>query len=792
MYKRVMTEEGQGLSQTDFDRFGSYPQDGAAFSTRDLLTSGLVYAGFQTTTSDSVTVQAAVGRIYDGGRQYASEDVQERSVAAYVPVTAGLSVICLLVGQGQEISDDQEDRYYETPIDPQNPSAGTQQTVESAYRTKYRKAVLTIIPGVEGARPMAPAAPIGSVAIAEILITTSGIQSVTMRTDTLARRLDLVAAQQATIIDQLALVNANIDGLRADLAGIKAGLLSSASQSAIAALQVDLALVKDSLDLPDDGSPYWADRFLDLLETDTAHVDYDARVDEGVRFDYFNKAEFALSLYNPNDPNLMHAAAGLICPKYVNVDGVSVAAKTAEMLLGGTVAQAITVQHLTESRQRIRYGTAFTVCNNSAFWKSGKYDPIAGIFTDDQGNTYKAAAELSGWEGAGGGAVNHQYVRLQQFWVDTVQVPYDAYSVSEETINGVVKAQTFLQHQERWASRAWLGITSWEAGAEITAVLCECRADGTPDTDRVLAKVTKGAADFAAWPNHTNFTFGSPVFLQPLSAGGGKARPYALVFFTTGTIYVATADGQSFLGGNLFTTSDGVYYLGDLTKDICFGLDFCSFAVTQTSIQLGSWNLAGGIEDIDILAPMIVPSAANAIFEVNIGGTWRALSAAESDSGMITGLEPLYSARVTLMGTQWAMPIIGMGDSRVRLSRGKDSFVWIGPGDDDGVDGWSIGATASEIKLKLVVGAWDVAHHTLIAKCLSGAGFATSVTAGAPTTRVVPGREVARPDQESAVEMEFTFTLPTTPDTVKFRLEGDTTNYRVPFHIEWAAARKTA
>lgn len=791
MYKLVVTEPGQGLSDTDFERFGKYPQQGAEFSTVDLLTSGLVYSGFTTVASDAVTVQAAAGRVYSGGQQFASEDVQERSVADFVPVTAGHSVICLLVGQGQEISDDQEDRYYETPIDPNNPSTGTQQSIRSAYRTKFRKAVLVVVPGTASVRPVAPSAPIGSVAIAEILVTTSGIQSVTMRSDTRAAKLDVVAAAQAGILSQIALIRADIDGLRADLAGLKAGLLSSASKAALAALQVDLALVKDNLDLPDDGSPYWADRFLDLSETDADHVDFDARVDEGIRFNFYNSDEFALSLYNANDPNVMHASSGLICPKYKAVEGIAVTAKTGEEPLGGVSVQSITIEHLTESRRRIRYGSSYTICNNSAYWGSGKYDPIAGVFTDQYGNTFKAAPELSGWEY--GGSVNHQYIRLQQFWEDTISVPYDKYTVNQTTLAGVVRAQTFLQHQERWTPRTWLGITSWEAGAEITAVLCECRPDGAPDTDRVLKRVTKAAADFKVWPERTYFEHGTPVFTRPLGAGQGKARAYAIVWFVTGTVYAATADGSSFLGGNRFTTTDGTAYDVDLTKDWCFGVDYCSFDITNIPVRLGAWNLAGGIHDIDILAPTIVPTAANADFEINVSGAWRKLSKQESDSGMINGLTTLYEARVVLNGTQWGMPIIEMGDSRVRLSNLKSSFKWIGPGDADGSDGWVIGSTADEIKLKVVVGAWDAAHHTLTAKCLSGAGFATSVTAPAPTVRVVPGREVARPDQETAVEMEFTFDVSAThPGTVKFRLEGATDNNRLPFHIEWAAARKTA
>lgn len=789
MFKRVIVEEGQGVSEVDFERLGSYPQTGFEHLGRDLLTAGLVYAGFTATTSDTVSVQLAPGRIYENGKMFASETVQERSVASYVPITAGQSVICLIVGQGQEVSDDLENRYYERPIDVQNPDAGTQQTVDDAYRTKNRKAVLTVYPGIEGARPVAPIAPIGSVAIAEVLITTSGIQSVTMRADTAAVRLDQQAAMIAALVEGMAVLNQNLDGLRADQAGVKAQLMSSASRNALSSLQVDMALLKDQLDISDDGSPYWSDRFLDYGETDydpetaTGHVDFDALVEEGIRFNHAGVNEQPLSLYNPNDPNLSHAANGLICPKYTAVEGIAVKAATGEMPLGGLSVQTITVEHLTEKRERIRYGKSKNICNNSAFWKSGKYDPIKGVFTAANGDTYKAAPLLSGYHTGGG--QTYQHLRLQQFWTDTISVPYDKFKANETTIAGVVKAQTFLVHQERWTPRLWLAIKRWGVGAAITAVLVECRTDGTPDPTRALASVTKTAADFKTWPAKSYFTFDKPRFLSPLEGSGGRARPFAVMFFCTGDVDVATADGSSFLGGNLFTTTDGVYFDGDLTKDICFGIDHCSFSITQMPIRLQGWNLVGGIEDIDILATAIVPSSANYAYEINVGGNWRALSAENSDANFINGVTAFYDTRVVLTGTQWGMPIIEMTDSRVRLTRPKTAFKWIS-------SAWAIGEAAGSITLRASVASWDAARHTLIAKCLSGAGFATTVVSGPVTTRVVPGREVGRPDQELAVEMEWTFTLPTNPTTVKFRLEATTDNARIPFLIEWAAARKSA
>jgi len=216
------------------------------------------------------------------------------------------------------------------------------------------------------------------------------------------------------------------------------------------------------------------------------------------------------------------------------------------------------------------------------------------------------------------------------------------------------------------------------------------------------------------------------------------------------------------------------------------GIDFCAFEITQMPIRLNSWQLTGGIESIDILAPQLVPAAANVVYEINVNGSWKALSAQNSDAGFINGITALYETRVVFTGTEWGMPIIEMGDSRVRLTRPKDQLTWISAD-------WALGEQAAEMKLRAVIGAWDAARHTIVPTILSGAGFATETPATETVTRPVIGREQARPDQEAAVEVEWTFDLSaTTPDTVKLKLEAATNNARVPFHVEWLVARKTA
>ncbi len=89
---------------------------------------------------------------------------------------------------------------------------------------------------------------------------------------------------------------------------------------------------------------------------------------------------------------------------------------------------------------------------------------------------------------------------------------------------------------------------------------------------------------------------------------------------------MATVSGQNHLQGTLFFGTDGDYFTGDLTKDIMFTLYGAQFKTARTEVQLQPVSLAGGITDITIEAPAIVPEGTSLTFEVQVGGKWYPLT----------------------------------------------------------------------------------------------------------------------------------------------------------------------
>jgi hypothetical protein len=760
MQKRVVVGADQEVTNEDFTRLGLWPQEGDDAIVRDFLLSGRGYTGFVVTPNGSTAVDISAGRLYDGGSQYGSDEAQNLSLAEFVPFTAGQKVIVRLVVQGREDDGYEEARNNEREVPTAGGGTVVQRVPDTKARARVRNAIVATIPGAPSSVPVAPATPVNTVAIADILIGTGGVETITRREENEAPELDALSRAFAAQQEQIDLMAQAIGGIRNDLAALGRELRNSASGATIAAVVTDVSSIKDRLAIPDTGTPYGADHFLDESESDPGNVDYAARVEDGLRFPYANFWRGPIALLNPNDPNFMHAAQGIICPKYTAVDGVLVSKQASTMALGGTTYQTMELKQLTMSRQSVRYGDYFTVCENSNWWNSGRYDAATNTFTID-GQTYELAGVVRNnwWMG-------HRTFRLRRFWTDTVSFPYDVYAPVTHQIQGVIKAQTFIQSQDRWSPGAKLGIVSGGAGAQVTATLVECNADGSPNPGAMLAKTTLDLAQFSAWPAFTRFPWSKPVFLQK--------GLYAVLFATTGDVTIATAEGQDFLGGTLFESTDGAFFAGDLTKDMCFGVEYCRFDLTHLPVQLAGLNLDGGVHNIAIVAGMIVPTNADAAWQLQVAGVWRDIGPTGADGETLfgSGVTPFYDFRAHLSGNEWAMPIIDMAASQVTLFRAATSLDHI-----SGPIQMAAGVTVSTVHVKAIVENWEDARHTLVAKLRYGAGYASLKTHSAVVTKGV----VNRPD---AREIKWTFDFTPAIDAFKVEFLGTTNNARVTYHVE--------
>lgn len=760
MQRRVVITDNQEVTTDDFTRLASWPQDGIDKVVGDFLLSGLGYTGLVVTANGQTAVDIAAGRLYAAGLMYASDATQNLSLTSYVPIVAGQQTYVTLVVQGREDDGFVEARNYEVEVTSSSGATTVQQTPATGARAKVRNAIVAALAGAASLSPVLPAVPLNTVAIADVLLGTGGIVSISRRTAGLIPELDELATSYSALSASVDLINQTIAGLRNDLTALAVDQKAFVTDTTVMALAQDVATLKDKASISDTGSPYGFDHFLDTTETDVANVDYLARIEEGIRFPYANFNKTALALYNPNDTNFAHANAGLICAKYDKVDGILVSTRASTMALGGTSYQTMELTQLSMSRASIAYGDYFTVCENSAWWSSGRYDAGSGTLTIGS-ETYEVDNVVGNY-----GVNGHQIYRVRRFWTTTQTDSYTTYAPVAHTIQGVIKSQSFLQSQDRWCPGVKLGIVAWGTGAEITATLVKCRDDGTPDPKQMLAKSTVGAASFSAFPTFTEFPFSTPVHLEK--------GLYAILWATTGDVTAATAEGQSFLGGTLFDSTDGVFFQGDLTRDLCFGVEFCQFAITRLTALLTGINLDGGIHDIKIIAAQIVPTNAAVTWQINVGGSWQSIGEiADVDTTLFgAGVSPYYDFRAILTGNEWTMPIIDMGTSEVTVFRAGAAFAHISTARQ-----LASGVTTSTVVVKATVGDWDAARHTLVASLLTGVGYATVKTASVSTSKSVIGRATAR-------EFTWTFNLAAPISDFKIKMVGTTNNARVTYHVE--------
>ncbi|MGI9425936.1 MAG: hypothetical protein ACR2PA_22365, partial [Hyphomicrobiaceae bacterium] len=452
-------------------------------------------------------------------------------------------------------------------------------------------------------------------------------------------------------------------------------------------LASDVARLKELNELEDNYTDYGADRYLTEDESDTDHVNYLAALDEGVRFSNDAEDEFALTLFNPINPDVI-VSNGFLLPKYTDKQRLLVDGFHEQLSISQYAFQTINYVQRTMSRTRIRYGESRTVCTNSRWWRAGTYDPVSNIF-NQSGDT---------WEVVGGDpSQGHRHIRLRQFWVDRFSETYWDRIVQNSSVNGSVVAQTFLNSQVGWMTRFHLYLDQVGPSGDLSILLTRTK-NGAPDPDNVIATATLAHADMVAgW----NIVAWPATLLDP-------GERYGVILSTGGNHYVDLAQGSRFAQGTLFYSTDGDWYQGDLTKDLMFGIDCAEFDYNRIEVELNALSLSGGISTIDLLAEIAQPEGTQLTFEVQPGGTgaWSPLEAVETGNSVLYGLPALTQFRAVFTGTPDAHAGINLTTSRMNISRPRTTFKHIS-------EAITFASTTQSIKISVLLENYYETNHDL-------------------------------------------------------------------------------
>lgn len=746
MERRVVIHPNQQITDTDLNNMGEFTRTSVDHVVYDGISSQRKFAGFAVVQTGPLEVTVGEGRFYNQGKVFYRNDDGGvvLSLADYVPAVT--KRIVSVVVWGNQI---------DTAVQPRTflVDAETGQTEAEAVATENRRhAEINVVPGTENANPQPPALDANVIAIAHITLTPSGISEVAMVE---INRLPSVQQnhQRLNENDSWRLQTGTmIDTMRTDIANLGARVVGTVRAEELVPMGMDIARLKELMDLSDDLSAYGADHFLDQSESDMEHPDMLAHVEEGIRFAFAQQRVANIQLLNPLEDRVRKTGE-VTLPAWTPDPRISITGRDGELPITQYQIQSVETRQLTRSRERVRYGPYQTVCTNAHWWKSGRYDVATGIFHKD-GDSYEVQNEKGKLYANG---LTH-WVRVRQIFVDKYEEAYWEKIVHTETINGAVIGQTFLNSQDGWLTEIDLFFTQVAGSGAVNVLVTETNA-GAPDVNNVIARVSVDQGDLKTWPTATTVAV-PPTYLK-------KGKRYAILLITQGAHMVAYVQGNKFAQGSLFYSTDGAWFQGDLLRDMSMVIKFASFVSPRVEVQIQPFELANGIANIDILSESFTPEGTELVWEIQVNGVWRPIQYYEEN--ILVGLPALLPARMVFVGTTDLMPCITLGSaSTVTTWRARTDFKHISTTR-------TIGTPIDLVEVRLRLEGWDSGKHTCICRLLTGVAFDTEVTADSSEDRATEDPE--------AIERRFFFELNTPVEEYKIQISGTTDNALVTYHV---------
>ncbi|RZN24768.1 hypothetical protein [Bradyrhizobium sp. Leo121] len=770
MEKRVLIDTWQKVVRDDFLKFGTFPRDSFDTIVGKLLIPDRAFEGFNVVQSGPAEVTVGSGHLFNNGAVYFNDTEGGTTIDLLSRLPAVTRRIVAITVWGQEINSKLEPRTFLT-------DAETRATVARATATEHwRWANIGPVSGVEGPDPQPPAVSADVVTVAYVTLSTTGIESIIRADENLTPTLREADNRLNEYDIWRKVIGTLVDTLRSDLLALAAKLFGLAPWEFVRAVTADVARIKDKIRLPSTYTAWAADHFLTTDYSDTAHPDWLASIEEGVRFPAAAGFDAQLGLLNPLD-SLVTNTNNVILPAWDPAIRISNVGFDDECAIAQYNYQTVDMVQKMMARQVTRYGTPFTVCSNSQFWQTGTFDYANWTFNRG-GEVFQVEGAVTlDVIGTAWGGFAHNVVRLQQVWQDTVMEPYWDRVVTNYSVNGAVIAETFPNSQDGWLCHINLFFSRVAATGDVTVLICQLTNE-SPDPSKIIARSTLPAGSLktatAANPTGTTFRF-QPTFL-------GKGR-YGIIVMTAGNHYVWRLKNTNYIAGTFFYSTDGHWFQGDLTEDLAFEAYFCKFRSNLTKVQLNPVQLQNGIAAIDINADTIVPDGTSLWYEVQKDGVWAALTGEGQAASLFAGLPPLLPFRACFQGSDSTQPALGVSsNSRVTTWRPRSDFRHI-----SAVRGPM--STINKITLDVRLESWrDAAdyvaasnfssnnHHHFRCFLLHGNNYATMRPADVATAEVAP-------DDPNAVIFHLTYYGMGNLTSYRFRMEGTTDNVLTTYHV---------
>ena len=713
MEKQVIFRDRQELQAADLNNVQTYAAEAFQHLIQDAVTVGKAFTGglVAAASATEITVAAPL-RFYNNGLCYVVETAQTLNLFQYLPLVTKKIVAVVVWGQQTDTDVEPRDFLVDLTTGATEPQAVAMEQLNACN--------VNLLPGAESADPQPPVIQTGTLAIAYVTLTPTGIESIAMQTGSELPDLADHAGRIEVMEIWKGVAEPRISSIATDLAGLASKTDSKADRESIVQLANDIKVLKEQLVAPA-AAITTTGNYGDPNQAGTGTAGYAALVRDGILFPAAASQSSNLALFNPIDASVA-VASNQVLPAYTSAARLQTTGYSGDVALSGFQVQARSLTKLKARSHSLHYGPHG---NHHAKWYARHGWDLRGKDIDFE-------------------TPNFGFIKIK---------PKDHYEqeTTSTDLSGTIIAQTVLVPNAMWLTEVGLSFTQVAASGDITLAVTGT-VGGKPDLTNVLAMVTVAQANLATYPDETRIPV-PPVFL----GGGGR---YALAVITQGDHRIALVSGGDNTQGTLFYGLDSGFSVHSHVNDLLFTLYAAGFATTRTEVMLQAVSLAGGLTDIAIEAQHLIPKGCELFYEIQPtgAGSWYPLG----DSTLrLAGLPNLVNLRAVMLGTKDLAPAFTLTENAVTVSRSGDSLVFFSTAR-------TVAATTSVI-LSALVHNWDAVNHTLTPKVVvGGTEYAASVT-----TYV---------DEDGARRFKYTFTVPsTTSYTIK--LTGAKTAGAQPFSV---------
>lgn len=742
------------------------------------LATSLVYSGLAVALDPNGNGTRAIvgtGLLYDGasnGAGYALRDPFTVDLGqAIAAVPADKTALVAVLAQGFQGEDGTETRtVLDASKEPTNPEDFWPTTTLPVKTRVVRSAIISRAVGTADVQPQMPAYGGSLCLVATIRINNLGIVSITQNEAARIERLADVAQDTAGAVADLARISPLLASLLSTTSALALQLAAqkAAYDAALAELQNQLNQLKTQTN--NQGSQQQTgsapilsgfDVFVDASQTDVNAAGYSALISDGLRFPVAASDNQAITVTNPFAGSVKVLGSRYLLPAYTEV------VSTKHLANSGNVQRSTSLGIITGSASvrglgvsRTRWDRSLTETSVAQLIASG--DPTRLFATRPEDLAYDPA--WGDWRVSG-----PELIRKNGYAKDlTGRGPWSRIDATVPFANKLVLDQPYQSASAEMITAIDVRFAG-SANGEPVQVLVTADLNGNPDLSRTYASVSidpANAPDKITFPYPILRKAGEKVHFVHLFPGGGAG--FFLYFADVSAQFgILKAAPLTYTGGQWTPFGSGL--------ELNFSVYRASFSgAGPLRVPLSPVILAGGIDGVDLVTPAIVPEGASIDYETQIAGAPVALAP-------VTGIHPLNGGvqslplTALLSYTEAVAPIFDFQASKSRVVRSGTALRHVSAA--------RIPTTGvTKIQESVTLYGFDSAAHTVTARLLTGAGYATET---APTTVV----DLVQAD--GSLKRTFTWSLGSTVTAHEVALIGtrsDLTKQLVGRRADWTAA----